>query len=57
MVELSGLYWEVSAICSYIPRLDPPLEVGMSDLPPLEVYSFSSLASLGGWAVYPCLGF
>ena len=48
MVELSGLDWEVSAICSYIPLLDPPLEVDLSDLPPLEVYSSSSLASLGG---------
>ena len=39
MMELSGLDWEVSALCYYIPCLDPPLEVGLSDLPPLGVYS------------------
>ena len=37
MVELSGLDWEFSALCFQIPRLDPPLDVGLSDLPPLEV--------------------
>ena len=37
MVQLSGLDWEVSALCYYIPRLDPPLKVGLSDLPHLEV--------------------
>ena len=37
MMELSGLDWEVPAICSHIHRLDPTLEVGLSDLPPLEV--------------------
>ena len=37
MVELSGLDWEVSDICTYIPLLFPPLEVGLSDLTPLEV--------------------
>ena len=48
MVELFGLDWEVSALCSYIPRMNPPLEAGMSDLLLLEVYSSSSLASIGG---------
>ena len=37
IVELSGLDWGVFALCPYIPRLDPPLEVGPSDLPHLEV--------------------
>ena len=37
MMELSVLDWGVSDICSQIPRLDPPLEVGLSDLTPLEV--------------------
>ena len=37
MMELSGLDWEVSALCYYIPCLDTLLEVGLSDLPPLEV--------------------
>ena len=37
MVELSGLDWEFSAFCNLIPLLYPPLEVGPSDLPPLEV--------------------
>ena len=35
MVELSGLDWEVSVLCPYITRLDPPLEVGPTYLPPL----------------------
>ena len=37
MMELSGLDWEVFAFCYYIPSLGPPLEVVLSDLPPLEV--------------------
>ena len=37
MMELYGLDWEGSDLCSQIPRLDPPLEVGLSDFPPLEV--------------------
>ena len=57
MVELYGLDWEVSVIFTYIIRLYPPLDLGPYDLPPLEVYSYPSLAGLGGWKVYPCLGF
>ena len=37
MVELYGLDWGFSALWCYIPCLDPPLEVGLSHLPPLEV--------------------
>ena len=36
MVKLSGLDWEVSSFCNFIPLLDTPLEMGLSDLPPLE---------------------
>ena len=32
MIELPGLDWEVSSLCSYIPCLDSPLEVGLSDI-------------------------
>ena len=37
MTELPELDWEFSVLCSYTPRLDAPLEVGLSDLPTLEV--------------------
>ena len=38
MVELSGLEWGFYALCSYIPCMDPPLVVGMSNLPHLKVW-------------------
>ena len=36
MMELSGLDWEVSALCPYITCLDPTLEVGPSDITTFE---------------------
>ena len=37
MVELYGLDCDVSDLCTWIRNQDPPLEVGMSDIPTLEV--------------------
>ena len=37
MLELPGLNWEVHVLYTFIPRIDPPLEVGPSDFPPLGV--------------------
>ena len=47
-MEFSRLHWEVSALCSKITCLDPPLEVGLSDLPPLEILFLFFISKSGG---------